>query len=78
MSRFYFDLRDGEEFTRDEEGQELDDVAAAKTEATQSLAQLAKDALRRETRCQMAIEVRDAAKLPLLRASFVFEVQHLV
>jgi hypothetical protein len=74
MPRFYFDLRDGEEFTPDEEGVELDDLEAAKTEATEALAQLAKDVLPGAERREIAVEVRDEAKLPLLRAALRFEV----
>jgi hypothetical protein len=33
MPRFFFHVRDGGEFSRDEEGQELADVAAARLEA---------------------------------------------
>jgi hypothetical protein len=74
MPRFYFDLRDGEEFTLDEEGVELNSIEAAKVEASYSLFELAKDNLPGEVRSKIAIEVRDEARLPLFQMSLVFEV----
>jgi hypothetical protein len=64
MPRYYFDLRDGDEFAVDDEGVELRDIDLVQEEAARSLADMARDAVRRTTRNRdpnhrMAIEVRD-------------------
>jgi hypothetical protein len=46
MPRYYFDLRDGDDLTPDEEGLELSSVHSAQEEATLSLADFAKKAIR--------------------------------
>ena len=74
MPHYFFDTRDGDNFIRDELGIELDGVEAARDEATAGLADLAKDALPRAIRRELAVEVRDGAERQLLRASLWFEV----
>ena len=59
---------------RDEEGLELDGFGAARDEATAGLADLAHDALPGAIRRELAVEVRDEADHPLLRAALWFEV----
>jgi hypothetical protein len=75
MGRYYFDLRDSEGFTFDEEGLELQDVEAAQEEAALSLADAARDGLRRSdgTLNQMTIEIRTDAG-PFMRVSFSFDL----
>jgi hypothetical protein len=46
MMRYYFDLRDGDEFARDEEGIDLRNIKQVEKEATKSLVDLARDAIR--------------------------------
>jgi hypothetical protein len=76
MKRYYFDLRDGNSLARDEEGVELPDIQAAQEKAARSLADMARDALRRGPehvrRHHMAIEVRDRNG-PVLQATYLFE-----
>jgi hypothetical protein len=74
---FYFDVRDGDEFIRDDEGLEYPDIEIARDEAARALADMAKDALPGPLVREMAIEVRDSAKEPLLRAALKFEIQRL-
>jgi len=74
MPRYFFDTRDGAHFVRDEEGVELDGFRAARDEATAGLADLAHDALPGAIRRELAVEVRDEADHPLLRAALWFEV----
>ena len=45
MPRFFFDIHDGETFTPDRVGLELDDLAAAKEEAKKTLPEIVKDEL---------------------------------
>jgi hypothetical protein len=59
---------------RDEEGQELSGLAAARNEATRGLADLAKDALPGAFRRELSVQVRDYANRDILRAALWFEV----
>ena len=74
MKRYYFDLRDGQGLTADEEGLELQDVQAVQEEAALSLADAARDGLRRSDGAlnQMTVEVRTDAG-PFMRVSFSFD-----
>ena len=70
MSRYYFDMRQGDEIASDEEGLELPTIESVQEEAARSLADMARDAVqtdRHGTRRPMAIEVRDDSG-PVLQA----------
>ncbi len=73
MGRYYFDLRDSEGLAVDEEGLELQDLQEAGEEAALSLADAARDGLRRPDGSlnQLSIEVRTDAG-PFMRVSFSF------
>lgn len=76
MPRYYFDLRDEDGVAVDEEGMELRNIEAVQEEAARSLADMARDAVRRPTHKKnhrMAIEVRDANG-PVLQVKFTFEI----
>ena len=60
MTRYYFDIRDGDSFVADEEGLELGDVKAAEIEAAESLAEIAREVAPFEEDQSIAIEVRTA------------------
>ena len=77
MTRYYFDTRDGDTFIRDDEGLEFEGIEQARDEATCGLADLARFAIPGKLRRELAVEVSDAARSPLLRASLWFEVQVL-
>ena len=77
MPRYFFDTRDGDKFIRDDEGIVFDTIQEARDEATGGVADMAKDALPGRVRREIAVEVRDAADVRLLRASLWFEVQVL-
>ena len=77
MPRYYFDTRDDDRFIHDDEGLELLGDDAARDEAARGLADLAKDVLPGASRRQLSVEVRDAAREPLLAASLTFEVARL-
>ena len=74
--RYYFDLREGDRVSRDDEGMELPSIARVQEEAARSLADMARDAaLTGNTRggsLSMSVQVHDG-KGPLLRALFQFE-----
>jgi hypothetical protein len=72
MTRYYFDIRDGEALYPDEEGTELEDQRAAEIEAAKSLGDMARDLSPLDDRHHMAIEVRTKTG-PLFQAAFIFE-----
>jgi hypothetical protein len=78
MPRYYFDIRKSDHLTADEEGIKFKTMGEVQEEAAESLADMARDALRTpETtgpKHQMAIEVRDN-KGPVLKAHFTFELE---
>lgn len=76
MPRYYFDLREGDELAIDDEGLELSTIEAVQAEAARSLADMARDAVRKDRDCaghHMAIEVRDDNG-PVLQVRFTFEM----
>lgn len=77
MSRFYFDIHEGDEATVDEAGLELPDIAAAQKEAVCTLSEIARDAVRGHFghgECNtVSIEVRNDEG-PVLEASFAFGI----
>ena len=76
MPRYYFDLRDGDDLAADEEGMVFATIDGAQSEAAHSLADMARDAVRRHRGGKsqfMAIEVRDD-KGPVLEVRFAFEI----
>ena len=76
MPRYYFDLRDGDELAADDEGMELSSLERVQEEAARSLADMARDAVRKnQDRAghEMAIEVRDDNG-PVLQVKFTFEI----
>ena len=72
MTRYYFDIRDGDALYADDAGMELEDQTAAEVEAAKSLADMAKDLAPLDERHHMAVEVRTNAG-PVFRAAFIFE-----
>ncbi|UWU95363.1 DUF6894 family protein [Bradyrhizobium sp. CB1015] len=71
MSHYYFDIRDGQALSVDEEGLTLANQRAAEIEAALSLADTAKDLVPSASSCSLAIEVRDDNG-PIFRAAFLF------
>ena len=74
LPRFFFDVRDNNRFTRDPDGTELAGVEAARTEASRTLGEIAKETLPVHERCDVAITVRDDADHLILRAGLRFDV----
>jgi hypothetical protein len=48
VPRYYFDIREGDDFAPDDEGMELSPIQAVQEEAARSLADLARDAIRHQ------------------------------
>ena len=78
MSRYYFDLLDGDVLAVDDQGLELPSLQAAQAEAAKSLADMARDAVHGSSavagKRDMAIEIRDAAG-PVMQVKFSFEIE---
>jgi hypothetical protein len=76
MMRFYFDIRENGRLISDEEGEVLPDMEAVQWEATLSLVEIARDAIRSHATdgpLELAIEARTDDG-PLLQAKLVFEL----
>jgi hypothetical protein len=71
VTRYYFDIRDGEALYPDDEGMELGDQTAAEVEAARSLADIANDLSPLDERHLMAVEVRTNAG-PVFQAAFIY------
>ena len=70
--RYFFDIRD-DQLIPDEEGMILRDIDAAQEEATGTLTDLVKEAMRGKSAGQMAIEVRSQHG-PVLEASLTWRL----
>jgi hypothetical protein len=70
MTRYFFDIRDGDEFIVDQEGMELPHVEAAQIEAAHSLADMVRDKINSQPFFLMAIQGA------VVEAKFVWELLH--
>jgi hypothetical protein len=77
MSRFYFDVRDGENFVSDKEGLEFPTAKEARDDASRALGQMIKEAMPDGQHHDMAVEVRGADKRPLFKVQITFDVEPL-
>ncbi len=77
MPRYFFDSRDGEDFIEDDVGLEFATLEEARDEATAALADMARDVLPGSLHRELAIEVRDGDREPLLKTCLVFEAVRL-
>jgi hypothetical protein len=75
MTHYYFDLRDKDGFTIDDEGFELPDLEAVQREAVLSLADHSRDAAEKAIGCltELAIAVRDDAG-PVMEVTLNFHL----
>jgi hypothetical protein len=75
MTHYYFDLRDKDGFTIDDEGFEVSDLEAVQREAVLSLPDHSRDAAEKAIGCltEMAVAVRDDAG-PVMEVSFNFQL----
>jgi hypothetical protein len=61
MPRFFFDTHDGEDFTPDPQGVELEGLEAAKEEAKKTLLDILKDEMPDGDRRDFTVDVKNAA-----------------
>ena len=73
MTRYFFDLRDGDEFSPDDEGTELDGVEAARAEMIAAFPAIAAQRIRDNgSRAEFEMTARDEAGNEVMRASLSF------
>jgi hypothetical protein len=76
VSRYYFDIREGDQFTVDDEGWEYPSIEIARNEAVRSLAEMAREAVpeaKDSFDLRMSIHVRDESG-SMVEVKFSFEV----
>lgn len=76
MRRYYFDLRDANGLSPDEDGLPCRDLQAVQAEAARALADMARDAVHTANPASpyaMSIEVRDEGG-PVMQVNFRFEI----
>lgn len=75
MTRYYFNVREDDHLSLDDEGFEYASDERARSEALRSLAELAKDAISKcdGVRHSMSVEVQDDQG-PVLEVGFVFDM----
>ena len=61
MPRFFFDIHDGEDFTPDRQGVDLDDLDAAKDEARKALRDIIWDEMTDGDRRDFTVDVKNTA-----------------
>ena len=77
MTRYYFDLVDQDGLVADEEGLEFADMEGVEREATQAMADAARESLQRPIKPgEAAIEVRDDSG-PVMRVRFTVEIERI-
>ena len=74
MPRYFFDIRDSAGLSLDAEGVDLPDLRSAESEASLSLAGMARDAVARMGRQEMGIEVR-SVNGPVFEATLTLDVK---
>ena len=75
--RYYFDIRDGNRFIKDEAGLELDGIEAVRREAVRALRGTVGDVLPDGDQRSVAVAVRNEDGKPLLMASLTLIVQQV-
>jgi hypothetical protein len=77
MPHYYFDVREEDRLLRDDVGLFFPDIEAARDQATRALTEIARDTLPGTVHREIAIEVKDEAREPLLCAELSFELRKL-
>jgi len=74
MALYFFDTWHGDKVVSDNEGVECADDEAACGAAAKALLEVARDGT---ASCELSVEVSDAQKKPLCRATLQFEIERL-
>ena len=73
MSRYFFDLRDGDTFVADDDGTELDGTEEVRAQVMQALPAIAAQHIRNDgDRADFEMTVRDASGQEIMRATLSF------
>ncbi len=75
MPRFYFDVREGDNFTRDNEGLRFDSLDTAEYEAARGAAEMGRDCLPKSDVREVAVQVRDEHGDPILTVAVSMTVR---
>jgi hypothetical protein len=75
MPRFYFDVADGSESDRDDDGLEFPTLDAARKAALETLGDIARDELPDGDRRDFSISIRDESGQALLKATLALRVE---
>ena len=77
MALYYFDTWHGDKVVSENEGVECVDDEAACGAAAKALLEVARDVVDGTASCELSVEVSDAQKKPLCRATLQFETERL-
>jgi hypothetical protein len=77
MPRYYFDVSDGDKFTRDDEGLEMGDLIEASKAAVAALPEIARDVLPDGDHRDIIVQVRDQTGEVLIRSKLTLDVEWL-
>jgi hypothetical protein len=75
MPRFFFDIHDGEDFTPDHVGMELEGLEAAKAEAKKTLPDIVKDEMPDGDRRDFTVVVKNEVGHEVLRVTLSLVVE---
>ena len=75
MRHFYFDVLDGDAFTRDDEGLDLPDLNAAEIMAVQAAAEIGHESLPKRHSPEICVRVRDEQGEPVLSVAVSMTVR---
>ncbi len=77
MPRFYFETREGGDFTPDDDGTEFPDLSAAEHEAVVAVAEMARDLLPKGLTRDITIEVHDEHRQRLLAITVEMKIDRV-
>lgn len=77
MLRFYFDVQDGDSFTRDTNGLEFNSLNAAEYEATRTAAEIGREELPKGKAREVMVEVRDQHGQHVLTVAVAMTVRRM-
>jgi hypothetical protein len=77
VPRFYFDVREGDSFTRDTDGLEFNSLNAAEYEAARTAAEIGREDLPKGRAREVTVEVRDEHGQQVLTVAVAMTVRRM-
>jgi hypothetical protein len=77
VPRFYFDVREGDSFTRDTDGLEFNSLNAAEHEAARAAAEIGQEDLPKGKAREVTVEVRDEHGQQMLTVAVAMTVRRM-